>query len=606
MRKFIDILFIVLLAGVGLLQSCAHESLEEVWKNDKYLSLQLIVSENKEPKTRAVEADLIAQENKINKIEILFFNGENFVWQALNVTLDAENKVAIPLPEGHPLVEGVEYGVYVIANVDITNFDYSTLTELKNNIISYSFENNGKDLPPLFVMEGSTLSTISLSNLNLGTIALKRVLSKIRIRIKTGGTITAQMNGAFPEVALKNYKTEATLIDTYIIPANLALKSDGYITADSLITDMGLTTDFPFYTCPNNWGNDPAKETYLMVKIPQTENGVTTDHFYKVGFNYYLQEGNSEMLNIHGLNRNYYYDVEVFINQPGSSDEGEPQEVSGSYTIKNWTTNEVYGSITSELYLSISEESIIMNNVATYSISYSSSAPVTIKDITPTGVNVTVVPSGSDVTKGVITIGSTVPADYKAKNISFVVTNATNNKVGLDVKVAIKQLPPITISVEIATKAYMNIEPPASLSKNIYIIKSTATTAGANKIVAFPELIAGKTANTETTSKKVSPKLMLASQIGDVAGKSYAEAQTYCSEYWETNNLLVTYEDWRLPTQEELKMIDMLQDNGAIAPKMNQPYYWQAYSSIGPFNMANNTNATAQTTAAVRCVRDIK
>lgn len=612
MKKKIRIL-ITLLAGIALLQACTQELPGEGLPVDGKLSLRLIVSAPAGMVTRADGAELSALENRIDSLEILFFDEEVCVWHPDSVSYDAATgNATIPLPvnpEIRSLFDGsTPYTIHVIANKPLDEMTGDSLTTLKNIILAENFTNNGTTPPSPFVMEGSVTSTLSVNGQSLGAVTLQRVFSKIRVRIKTGGTITPYMNGAYPQMALQNYKTEATLIYTGALPSSLPLKSDGFIAADSLVGEW-LTTDYPYYSCPHNWSGAPGSETFLLVKISQTVEGVTSDHYYRVAFNYRILDESNMMVSNYGLNRNYFYDMELFIDQPGGSEE-IPQAITGNHTIRDWTTQELYGSITSEIYLSLSEQTIFMDDVASYTFRYSSSlSTLTVKDVTYDGtVAPTFTVTPTDATSGTITINSAVPANYQPKHIAFTVTNTTTTSTGLDVKVEVIQTPAITIAQLIATKSQFTLEPSAVMSKNIYLITSAVSTATANLIVAFPRQdVNGYTDNSGETALMVSPRLMVASGIGNNTEMAYTNAQTYCSGYWETNSNGATYSDWRLPTLEELKLIDQLQDGSVISPGMSAAYYWDAQSSDGPYDMTTGmTNNSGVTTAMVRCVRDVK
>ena len=314
------------------------------------------------------------------------------------------------------------------------------------------------------------------------------------------------------------------------------------------------------------------------------------------------------MVTNHSMDRNHHYTLELFIDQPGGTAE-VPQSLTGNHTITNWTTHEVYGSITSEIYLSLSERTIHMDNVASYIFRYSSSlSTVSVKDVTYTGSGVptfTVTPT--DALWGKHPIQSAIPHQLSPKLIAFTVTNKVGASAGLDVRMEVTQTPPITITLFTATKSSYTLEPTAAMSKNSYLITSAVSTVVADRIVAYPLLDGnGYTRTTAENAKMVSPRLMVASGIGDPATMSFAVEQSYCSGYWETNSTGATNSDWRLPTLAELKLIKQLKDATVITPAMDDTFYWDAQNSDGPFNMFTGASSNSATTAMVRCVRDVK
>ena len=116
----------------------------------------------------------------------------------------------------------------------------------------------------------------------------------------------------------------------------------------------------------------------------------------------------------------------------------------------------------------------------------------------------------------------------------------------------------------------------------------------------------------------VSPSFMLASQLGNSSVISWDEAQTQCQHYVEVGNNDIKYNDWRLPTLEEIKIIKQYQE--AVPDVMDavletrelnedkkdaSPYYWTAIENVYHYtgDKEDNTNGS-RTECRVRCVRD--
>lgn len=116
----------------------------------------------------------------------------------------------------------------------------------------------------------------------------------------------------------------------------------------------------------------------------------------------------------------------------------------------------------------------------------------------------------------------------------------------------------------------------------------------------------------------VSPSFMLASQLGNSSVISWDEAQTQCQHYVEVGNNDIKYNDWRLPTLEEIKIIKQYQE--AVPDVMDavletreknednkdaNPYYWTAIEDVYHYT-GNNTDTTnrGRKECRVRCVRD--
>lgn len=116
----------------------------------------------------------------------------------------------------------------------------------------------------------------------------------------------------------------------------------------------------------------------------------------------------------------------------------------------------------------------------------------------------------------------------------------------------------------------------------------------------------------------VSPSFMLASQLGNSSVITWSEAQTQCQKYVEVGSNNQVYNDWRLPTLEEIKIIKKYQE--AVPDVMDavletretnednkdaNPYYWTAIENVYHYT-GDNTDTTngGRKECRVRCVRD--
>ncbi|WP_436415765.1 fimbrial protein [Petrimonas sp.] len=657
---------LLLLLGVTVLYSCLNDEMANCDKlSDKSLSLKLVVSspkiegsQTRSGVLRATEAgdfDGDYNENKISKLDILFYVDEVCEWYPEQVTYDdATEKAVIPIPQNIlPLLDGTKtYDIYVIANgPDRAVLENKTLTQLKNITLTGNFDiTNVTAAQPNFVMDGAISKAVSISNPDLGSVDLQRTAAKIRIRLLKGPNLQTYLDattGASPLVSVHNGNNSATLVKN-----NNPLPESFFTTVsdNKLINKLaptpfiGITTQFPIYSYPNDWSSDRSKETYLTVKIPLNITGVpggTAEYFfYKVPVNFQTPQGplNEAEKIFYRLDRNHLYDVQVTINELGGTEEA-PVEVTGNYVIKDWKTNEVYGNVTAQHYLVVSQQNITMVNTRDYEISYSSSKlPVTVSDITAKFTYVDGV-SGQEITKdyynpqtgddatefiaqrpqitvdaatGRIIIDSKIPVNNVPKDITFKVSNGMPS---LDLIVKIQQLPVEFITYEMGTHSSQNttgVLPGHLNNKSMYI--ATTLIPSSDVIIGYPPLDGnGYTVDSEEVRHMISPKFQLASQLGATVPMSRNSALTQCRDYTETtllpNGVLETYDDWRLPTEAEIAMIDRLQHQSTSAVKsvMTGRYYWDSYSANGSYLMSNPSNLDATpTNANVRCVRDIK
>ncbi len=77
------------------------------------------------------------------------------------------------------------------------------------------------------------------------------------------------------------------------------------------------------------------------------------------------------------LHRNYLYDIAVTIKILGRIDE-DPEVVNGNYTIQSWNEEDIYIKVMGAHYLVVSEQNVVMPNIAAYTLTFNSS----IADVT--------------------------------------------------------------------------------------------------------------------------------------------------------------------------------------------------------------------------------
>ena len=138
----------------------------------------------------------------------------------------------------------------------------------------------------------------------------------------------------------------------------------------------------------------------------------------------------------------------------------------------------------------------------------------------------------------------------------------------------------------------------------------------------------GYTASDEENSKLVSPSFVIASRLGAVLSsysglsgmandKKRIVFADHCKNYVEVDDVnddkkdpVVVYDNWRLPTEAELKIIMQIQGTkgtnaDAIDYLLNGRYYMSASGPIfnEKYDQSNSSTATNDN-AAIRCVRD--
>lgn len=113
--------------------------------------------------------------------------------------------------------------------------------------------------------------------------------------------------------------------------------------------------------------------------------------------------------------------------------------------------------------------------------------------------------------------------------------------------------------------------------------------------------------NLKSDDHTVSPAFMLASQLGIVSPFStFEDAANHCKDYVEVSTNKKRYDDWRLPTQEEINSIVEFQNDKKAANTMDRvlagQYYWTANGG-----RSNEVPGWSKDNypGAVRCIRDL-
>lgn len=149
-------------------------------------------------------------------------------------------------------------------------------------------------------------------------------------------------------------------------------------------------------------------------------------------------------------------------------------------------------------------------------------------------------------------------------------------------------------------QAYVTSYTTSQANNHMYVIQITKSD-GTYKI-ARPRFN-----NLKSDDHTVSPAFMLASQLGIVSPFStFEDAANHCKDYVEVSTNKKRYDDWRLPTQEEINSIVEFQNDKKAANTMDRvlagQYYWTANGG-----RSNEVPGWSKDNypGAVRCIRDL-
>lgn len=140
-------------------------------------------------------------------------------------------------------------------------------------------------------------------------------------------------------------------------------------------------------------------------------------------------------------------------------------------------------------------------------------------------------------------------------------------------------------------------------NNNMYFVRITKTSN--EYVLSVPAMDKdGYTENSPENNQLVAPAFMIASQLGTVYPQSFPSAQEHCKQYAEKSLAREVYEDWRLPTEAELEIIDRYQntDGSVIDEVLGGKYYWAASGKA--YETQKGTEGTKDE-AYIRCIRTV-
>lgn len=617
--------YLLLFLAIGLV-SCVAEADPTI---ESGMSVTFEVQTDVEGETKATEpGEEALNENKIQTVDVLFYNGETQVFYPDNTltSFDAgTNKVTIHIPSSaRPLFNNItSYKMVVLANLNLTPrvLDGMTYTQMRQSISNADF--TGSSYPQTnFLMDGTVSTVLSFNNAVLPTVSLGRAAVKIRTSI-----LQAQVPGYTPvsaKVKLMNYLDKTSLTSGLPYSSSVAdFKSTIY--RDLSIPGVTTTTTNPFYTFESDWTLSRPKEPYLIVEMIWKNNStqVQEPYYYKVPFNYLNSPDIASGLAFK-LNRNTIYDIGLNVDKLGSKKPDEPKSVQSNFTIKNWTDKTVLARFEQFDYLVVHELYVNMYNINQRSIGYTSSLPIEIVDVKASciGYDIDGIPVDINYVSGnpefptftisatSINITSTVPINYVPKKITFTVRTVGGL---LSQYVTVYQFPPIYVTAQASTGS----SNPGHDNLNLFKITTIVPFDDIYKI-GDPRQYNGSvmTSRVDVEGNNIrSPQFVIASQLG-VSSNSlkYADAQQRCLNYQESVFLspsgTYTYPQgkWRIPTKAEIMLIDKIQDdpNSAIKKLMISSSFWSAFM-YEYYNFSTNVFQTGSANsggAKVQCITD--
>ena len=619
------------------------------------LSLRLAVQEIRSLRATEAGADAL-NENKIESLQILFYKGEELYW-SVSPAPAADGNYSIPIPEAQQ--QGFDgnstYNVYVVTNMAFKAPEQES--ELAKIVVSESVAKlpNAK-----FVMQGQTSKKINLGTpegKQLGAVELRRVASKLRI------TPTMQITG-YELGGEIQVKFVGAISQGYLTAEEVAAGANSIAYAYRATSNKEPQHFYSYY---NKWSSNDEAPYYLLT-VPLKKAGATTaaDYYYRVALtpaepHFTANKLYDLKLGIHKLGSTTPEEpVEItgtLSILPWTLCDNQYDLPAANYLEVSEKEAHIYNVETHTISYESSKKPVT-TQIVEVSFSYVNGA---------TGVATTDnIPSSSDQYPTVTVVGnqiqieSRIPINNVPKKIRIKVSNGI---AGLDKEVTVYQYPSLFVVNTIGVKS--SIRPDGTLAdglNNTAIYRITVQNPPKGKILGFPPremtdfwpgywngsrwVLTGGTKTSKLTTKRdaetaqmVSPSFELASQLGATERWSYLEygwtqegpmwnpswhstnqigadeetALCDCALYTETrivNGKEVILDDWRLPTEAEIRLIDQLQNdpNSAVQSIMTGNYYWDAQNGNGATKMSKPSPGSqgSSTRAFTRCVRDVK
>lgn len=231
-----------------------------------------------------------------------------------------------------------------------------------------------------FVMD-SDICPITKNGKNLsGTVELTRAAAKIELAVNASN-IVIDGKTYMPQIA--NMKVallrgvKKGLVDDYSddTPVDHNVDADYFdinIAAGRGFTNGVQTT--PFYSYSSMWEAGAEDEATLKLMIPWgvSADGTTAPSSY---LNYIYEVPVNDLGK--SIVRNKYYKITLNVGVLGSLDE-KPVTLNPSYVVLDWGTGEVDVELSRPKYLVVDENSVVMNNINSYSVGYQSSDAISV------------------------------------------------------------------------------------------------------------------------------------------------------------------------------------------------------------------------------------
>ena len=300
------------------------------------------------------------------------------------VIVNRPDDVTFNVTEGGETVEKTD--IESLKKLELTCTAFTTLESINPN------EEDGYkkvSIPSNFVMSGENNVTLDAQNRSVsGEVEVYRSASKTTLEITNVINKVKDTNDpsiwwwskpSDIRIFFKNCKEKGHLNDIDLDNWSDGKKTLKPIGMQEIEGQPGhYTSATPLYSYATNWAENINNRSTIVVVVPWAQGTETQEGTKFVETYYEIPINDAE----ERLDRNTYYKLALEIGVVGSLQEEQPLEILNcSYIILPWGTghSDVETSLAAVRYLVVDEKEVVMNNVISYRINFSSSHPVEIR-----------------------------------------------------------------------------------------------------------------------------------------------------------------------------------------------------------------------------------
>lgn len=314
------------------------------------------------------------------------------------------------------VADGATCRLFAVANLsgdaltELEAMTKPTVNDLKAIAIDSEFA--ARQVQELFVMSGDDRVRLSIDAAGaksaVGSVELVRTAAKITLSLNIEKEITetdadgnktvyspllpSEENPSTIRVLLNNGVGKSLVVPSAShTPADedyfsLTTGSEAYVFKNSTDTEYPFTQAIPFYTYPNSWSNTPEElhRTAMTLIIPWLRSTVKTDGSTDTSVTTRYYTVPVTPASMPQILSNNSYRIDLNVGMLGSEQPDKPEDITANYRVVSWATEDIDVDINDYRYLVVSPHTYTMDNTEDFNLSFYSSHPVEVEEITMT------------------------------------------------------------------------------------------------------------------------------------------------------------------------------------------------------------------------------